>query len=60
MTITLIPVGGKKRRLHKARLRHAPSGHGQGKWQSKRRFWRYKVKARRLKRISAASRKRNW
>lgn len=36
------------------------NGHGKGKWHSLRSLWNYKLKRRRLYKISAASRKRNW
>lgn len=60
VTITKTPRGkSKDRRLYRGDLQHNPSGHGKGKWQNKCTLWRFKLKARRLRKISANSRRIN-
>lgn len=41
------------------KLQHVPSGHGKGKWQSKRGLIRYKLDRHKKNKIARASRKRN-
>lgn len=59
MTVTITRKRKKSKRLYKGRLLHMPSRHGKGKWHNHSTLWRYKLKARRLRRISAESRRRN-
>lgn len=50
----------KSKRLRSwSQLAHQPNGHGRGKWQNKWTYRRYKMKARRLRKIAADSRRRN-
>lgn len=44
---------------HPKQLGHMPSGKGKGRWQSLKTLWASKMKGRRLRRIAAASRRRN-
>lgn len=56
---TRIVRRGKGRRLKKSRLRHYPSGHGKGRWHSFNTLWASKLKDRRKRQVSAASRAAN-
>lgn len=50
-----------KDRIRKiVKLLHNPSGHGKGKWHSKRGLIRYKLRRRKLNNIKEESRKRNY
>lgn len=41
-------------------LVHNPSGHGKGKWQTRRGIKRYKMQRRKLNNIAENSRRNNW
>lgn len=49
-----------KDRIRKiVKLAHTPSGHGKGKWHTRRSLIRYKLQRRKLHRIARASRRVN-
>lgn len=55
VTIRLI----RPRLRSKRAMAHKPNGRGKGKWHSRTTLWAYKRKSRRLRQISARSRRAN-
>lgn len=59
MTVKLKTWGKMRRLRSKSQLLHNPLKHGKGRWHSRSTLWRAKRHARRLRIISAASRRAN-
>lgn len=57
MTVTIRKINPRLR--SKSQLKHMPSGHGDGKWESRASLWKYKQLTRRRRLIAKASRRHN-